>query len=115
MPSVKRRMNLTIPDELGHAFDEFREATGTAPASFVVEMLVQAIPMIESVTKAARLAKQGNLEAYDVLHSTLAGALHQGMGIQHDMLEKSSQLRKARSDSPKKGRKRTAVREGASE
>lgn len=114
MPSVKRRMNLTIPDELGHAFDEFREATGTAPASFVVEMLVQAIPMIESISKAARMAKQGNLEAYDILHSTLAGALHQGTGIQHDMLEKSSQLRKARSDAPKK-RKRAPTKQGTPE
>ena len=114
MPSVKRRMNLTIPDELGHAFDEFREATGPAPASFVVQMLVEAIPMLESITKAARMAKQGNLEAYDILHSTLAGALHQGTGIQHDMLEKSSQLRKARSDTPKK-RKRASTKQGTPE
>lgn len=111
MPSIKRRMNLTIPDDLGHAFDEFRDATGIAPASFVVQMLVESIPMLESVTKAARMAKQGNIEALDLINTTLSSALHQGMGIQHDMLEQTSQLRKARSDTaarPKKSRKRPA-------
>jgi hypothetical protein len=65
--------------------------------------------MIESVSKAARMAKQGNLEAFDILNNTLAVALHEGTGVQQDMLEKSSQLRKARSDAadpPKKNRKR---------
>ncbi len=109
MPSNKRRMMLTLPDELAHAFDEFREATGTAPSSFVVEMLMQAVPMIESISKSVRMAKQGNLEAFDVLNNSLAGALHQGTAVQQDMLETSSQLRKARSDAanpPKKNRKR---------
>lgn len=109
MPTQKRRMMLSLPDELAHALDDFREATGTAPSSFVVEMLMQAIPMIESVSKAARMAKQGNLEAFDILNNTLAVALHEGTGVQQDMLEKSSQLRKARSDAadpPKKNRKR---------
>jgi len=114
MATKKRRMMLSLPPELEHAFDEFREATGTAPASFVVEMLMQAVPMIESVSKAARMAKQGHIEAYDVLNATLAGALHQGMGVQHDMLEKTSQLRKARSDAaapPRKNRKRSSADE----
>ena len=118
MATQKRRMMLSLPPELEHAFDEFREATGTAPASFVVEMLMQAVPMIESISKAARMAKQGNLEAFDVLNNSLAGALHQGMGVQTDMLEKSSQLRKARSDAatpPKKNRKRSAPLTAAQE
>lgn len=100
MPSKKRRMMLTIPDELAHALDEFREATGTAPTSFVVEMLMQALPSIKSISKSVQMAKQGNLDAFDVLNSTLADALHEGAGVQKDMLKKSSQLRKARSDDP---------------
>lgn len=109
MPSVKRRMMLTLPDELAHALDEFREATGTAPSSFVVEMLVQAVPMINSVSKAARMAKQGHIEAFDLLNNTLAESLHYGSGVQKDMLQSASLLRKARSDAanpPKKNRKR---------
>lgn len=111
MATQKRRMMLSLPPELEHALDEFREATGTAPASFVVEMLMQAVPMIKSVSKAAQMAKQGNLEAFDVLNASLADALHEGTGVQRDMLGKSSQIRKARSDAatpPKKSRKRPA-------
>jgi len=115
MPSTKRRMMLTLPDELAHALDEFREATGTAPSSFVVNMLMQAVPMLESVAKAARMAKQGNLEAFDVLSNTLATHLHQGMGIQQDMLEKGSQLRKARSDAANPPKPRKRIRKEAAE
>jgi len=111
MPTKKRRMMLSLPPELEHAFDEFREATGTAPASFVVEMLMQAIPMMESVSKAARMAKQGNIDAFDLLNNTLAQSLHYGTGVQQELLENASQLRKARSDAatpPRKNRKRPA-------
>ena len=118
MATQKRRMMLSLPPELEHALDEFREATGTAPASFVVEMLMQAVPMIKSVSKAAQMAKQGNLEAFDVLNATLADALHEGTGVQQEMLGKSSQLRKARSDAatpPKKSRKRPTTLTAAQE
>ena len=57
----------------------------------------------------ASLPARGNLEAFDILNNSLAGALHDGTAVQQEMLEKSSQLRKARSDAatpPKKNRKR---------
>jgi len=106
MPSVKRRMNLTIPDDLSVAFDDFREATGMAPASFVVEILMQSVPMIKAMSEAARLAKQGSPEAFGVLSETLAGALHSGSGVQVELLERTTTQRKARSDKPAKGVKR---------
>lgn len=86
MPTIKPRLTLTIPQELADALAEFREATGTSPASFVTGLLVEALPMIRSVTHAAQLAKQGNVEAFDVLSSTLADALHDGAGLQREIL-----------------------------
>ena len=56
MPSKNPRMMLTLPPELAHAFEEFREATGTAPASFVTHLLMESLPMIRSITEASRAA-----------------------------------------------------------
>lgn len=93
MPSNKRRMMLTLPDELSHALDEFREATGTAPASFVVSMLVEAIPAINAITQATRTLAKDQEHALTIMQDVLSDVLHQGTAVQLDMYEKKS-LRK---------------------
>lgn len=105
MPTKKPRLMLTIPPELAHALDEFREATGTSPASFVTSLLVEALPMIQSLTKAARLAKQNNAEALDVFSETVADALCQVAGVQRDLLEHSHKIRRAAGKQSSKKRK----------
>lgn len=98
MPSRKPRLALTIPDELAHVLAEFREATGVSPASFVTSMLIDAMPMIRSVTRAAQMAKTDKAEAFGVLSSTLAEALHDGAGLQLEILEEGHKVRRARHD-----------------
>jgi hypothetical protein len=104
MPTQKRRMLLTLPDELSNAFDDFREATGTAPASFVTQLLLEALPMITSITQATIAAKKDQLQAVNILQEAMASALHQGTSTQLDMYETSTQLRKARSDHKRKSK-----------
>lgn len=93
MPSTKRRMMLTLPDELSNALDEFREATGTAPSSFVVSMLIEAIPAINAVTQASRALAKDQEHAITIMQDVLSDALRQGTAVQLDMYEKKS-LRK---------------------
>ena len=102
MPSRKPRLALTIPDELAHVLAEFREATGVSPASFVTSMLIDAMPMIRNVTRAALIAKSDKAQAFDVLSSTLAEALHDGSGLQMEILDESHKVRRARHDVAKK-------------
>lgn len=102
MPTQKRRMLLTLPDELSHAFDDFREATGTAPASFVVQILLEALPMIRAMTEATQAAKKDRLQAVNIMQDAMASALHQGTAAQLDMYEIALPLRKARSDHKRK-------------
>lgn len=93
---------LTITHELSEALAEFRDATGTSPASFVTGLLLEALPMIRNVTRAAQLAKQQHkAEAFDVLSSTLADALHDGAGIQREILAEGHKIRRA-SGTPKR-------------
>lgn len=95
MPTLKPRLTLTITPELSEALAEFRDATGTSPASFVTSLLLEALPMIRNVTHAAQLAKQHKAEAFDVLSSTLADALHEGAGIQREILAEGHKIRRA--------------------
>lgn len=104
MPSKNPRMMLTIPPELAKAFDEFREATGTAPASFVTHLLMESLPMIRSITEASRAAARDQQEALGILQSALGTALHQGTSVQLEMLEAGTALRRARGTKPKKAK-----------
>ena len=101
MPSKNRRMMLTLTPELAKAFDEFREATGTAPASFVVSMLVEAIPAINAITQATKALAKNQDHAMTIMQDVLSDALHQGTAVQLDMYEKKA-LRKARTERPSK-------------
>lgn len=101
MPSKNRRMMLTLTPELAKAFDEFREATGTAPASFVVSMLVEAIPAINAITQASKALAKNQDHAISIMQDVLSDALHQGTAVQLDMYEKKA-LRKARTEKPSK-------------
>lgn len=101
MPSKNRRMMLTLTPELAKAFDEFREATGTAPASFVVSMLVEAIPAINAITQATKALAKNQDHALTIMQDVLSDVLHQGTAVQLDMYEKKA-LRKARTEKPSK-------------
>lgn len=101
MPSKNRRMMLTLTPELAKAFDEFREATGTAPASFVVSMLVEAIPAINAITQASKALAKNQDHAMSIMQDVLSDVLHQGTAVQLDMYEKKA-LRKARTEKPSK-------------
>lgn len=101
MPSKNRRMMLTLPPELSAALDEFRDATGTAASSFVVSMLVEAIPAIRAISEATRALAEDQDRALGIMNAVLSDALHQGTSAQLDMYEKKS-LRKARTEKPAK-------------
>jgi len=98
MPTKRPRICLTITPEIAHALDEFRQATGTSPASFVTGLLLEALPMIRNVSRAAELAKKDKAEAFSVLSTTLAEALHDGAGLQLEILEEGHKVRRARHD-----------------
>lgn len=102
MPTKNPRMMLTLTPELSKAFDDFREATGTAPASFVTRLLVESIPMIQSITRATIAASRDQQEALDILQSAMGSALHQGNSVQLDMIDAGANLRRARGTKPKK-------------
>jgi hypothetical protein len=63
------------------------------------------MPMIRSVTRAAEMAKKDKAEAFGVLSTTLAEALHDGAGLQLEILEEGHKVRRARHDAARKAPK----------
>ena len=80
--------------------DEFREATGTAPSSFVVSMLIEAIPAINAITQATKALAKNQDHALTIVQDVLSDALHQGTAVQLDMYEKKPYAKHARRSLP---------------
>lgn len=95
MPTNLKRISISLPPELEHALNDLREATGVAPASFIVEIMTEAVPMIRSITQAATLAKQNNADAFQVLGEALTEAMYQGTSVQMDLIEAHRKIRKS--------------------
>ena len=95
MPTNLKRISLSLPPELEHALNELREATGVSPASFIVEMMTEAVPMIHSIVEAANLAKRNNADAFQVLGEALTEAMHQGSSVQMELIEANRKIRKS--------------------
>lgn len=100
MATLKRRMMLSLPPELEHAFDDFREATGIAPASFAVQLLTECLPAIQAMSQAARIASTDQRKAADIMQKAMTAALHQGTAAQLDMYQATPAPRKARQTKP---------------
>lgn len=95
MPTNLKRISISLPPELEHALNDLREATGVAPASFIVEIMTEAVPMIRSITQAATMAKQNNADAFQALGEALTEAMHQGTAVQMDLIEANRRIRKS--------------------
>ena len=104
MATQKRRMMLSLPQELEHAFDDSREATGIAPAPFVIKVLMEALPMIVAMTESSKAAKDDRLEAVEIMQRAMTSALHQGTAAQVEMDIATAPLRKARADHVRKSK-----------
>ncbi len=72
MPSEKPRLMLTLTPEVKASLEAFTAATGKPSATFISEILEQAVPLIEQLTEAALAAKGQRAEALDMLLRPLA-------------------------------------------
>ncbi len=79
--------------ELLDALKELQDSTGASISGFVTEVLTQSIPMIRQISMAARLAKQRDIAALDVMNQALQAALAQGQQMSLDMANKAPQIR----------------------
>ena len=104
MPSKNRRMMLTLPPDLSAALDDYREATGLAPSSFVVELLVECIPAIQATAEAVRAVESNQAKAIGIMSHAMSSALHEGTEAQLELIEAKSKVRKTSKRAPRKAK-----------
>lgn len=59
MPSQKPRIALTVPDDLNELFEELSKLNETPKSKFIVELLIQMQPILESQREALLAVKKG--------------------------------------------------------
>ena len=63
MPTIQRRMALTLPPDVEAAVFDLADALGKPASKVVTELLQECIPQLEGLAKMARFAKAGNRAA----------------------------------------------------
>lgn len=83
MTTKRRRLILSLPDDLDVALAELKEATGQPSSQFVTDVLRESLPLIRALTVAATQAKTSKQQAFQVMQDVLLDALHQGEQMSH--------------------------------
>lgn len=94
MATKLKRISVCIPPEVEHALNQLREVSGIAPASFITNLAAEALPVIQAMVQAHSSLKTDQAEAFDVMASVLAKALHQGSEAQLELIETTRKVRR---------------------
>lgn len=76
MPSVRRRLALTLPDDVERALFDLADALGKPATKVVTELLQEMVPQLQGLAKIARAGRAGNkAEAKRALQHMLGDTL----------------------------------------
>ena len=86
MPSAKKRIALTVPEDLDKGLRDLSDATGKPVSTICVELLVEMTPMLADLVKLARMAQQGKKRAAEQrLATVLDGLMVEGRALQRTL------------------------------
>lgn len=102
-PKPKRRLAISLDHDVSLALAEFSAVTGTAQASFVASIVLEALPIIRSITQASRLAKERPREALEIMREEMNRTQIKAAQAALDLEEKP--VKKVRRFAPKKSPK----------
>lgn len=94
MPSINRRMMLTLPPELSAALDDYKAATGAVPSTFVVQLLVECIPAIKATADAVRAVETNQSHAISIMSDAVSSSSRANAEAQSDLLKAKTRLDK---------------------
>lgn len=95
MPTKLKRISICLTPEVDNALNDMREAVGISPASFIAQIVNDALPIIQAMTQAANSAKRHQAEAFEIMSDVLTQTLHAGSEAQLELLEVKRKLRKS--------------------
>lgn len=73
MTTTKRRLTISLPEDVDLALAEFSKVTGQAQSAFVVSCLSENIASLRLLTQAVKEAKKGNIDSYEALVAQALG------------------------------------------
>ena len=73
MPTKKRRLIISLPQELDEALVRFSKVTGQPQSSFVLSCLMENLEALKLLTEAVEQAKAGNVSQYEALIAQALG------------------------------------------
>ena len=85
MPSQNTRVNLTLPDDVISVLDRISEISGVGRATFVREILIDSLPMLNDMAKALEMASQKNLDAFKVISNAVRDATQKADQLRLDI------------------------------
>lgn len=91
----KYRVMVSVTPELYALLEQISKLAGASMGGLCGELLEDAKPAFQAMAKALELARENNTDAFDVLTRLLAQAQSEAAGIQLDMLDTKTSLRRA--------------------
>lgn len=89
MPTVKRRIGLSVPDDVDEVLTGIASLTSRPKTSLIVELLEQSLPNLKVTLEAMRMAQQGKQEtALTLMADLLRDAGFKLTDVQNDLFEK---------------------------
>lgn len=88
MKPQKKRIALTVPDDLDQVISQISELTSMPKTAVILDLVQSAMPMMLQTVQALQQAKAGNKEsAMDVMAGLLKDAGFQLDEVQHDFFQ----------------------------
>lgn len=88
MPTKKRRLQLSLDDDLDCALARLSKLVGRPQATIVHEMLRESLPVFIQTADALELARQGKLNL-DGLNAVVNAKIHEATELQLELTDKN--------------------------
>ena len=103
MPTKKKRVAVTCPQELYDVLEEFSIVSGVSKSGIVVQMMTEMVPAMRQLTQAYQLAKTAPHAAFDELDTLLQKSALSAVQTRLNLEEEKSKYKPQKRKSKKKG------------
>jgi hypothetical protein len=97
VPTKKPRLLVTLSPEGRAALERFSKVSGVAQSSFIGSLVDDAIPVLESMTRAFEAARKSPIEAAEIMNAALVETMKNAAQEQlhfSDQAKKRARLRR---------------------
>lgn len=98
VPSKKPRIAITVDHEVHAKLMQFAKDSGIPAATLIGQLIPQLLPLIESMGRAIKQAKESPVQALELLNHELAKVNAQSSALQLDLVGEIAKVRGAPPD-----------------